>query len=171
MKIIIVGCGRFGQTLAEKLVADKNDVTVIDLSADKIRHVTSRCDVMGVIGNGATHAVQQEAGISTADLFIAVTDSDELNLLCCMVAKKEGDCQTIARITNPEYSEESLYLQNELGLAMVINPEYAAAEEIARVIRFPSAIKIEPFEKGQVELIKFRLSPEGQLAGYKFAQK
>ena len=81
MKIIIVGCGRFGQTLAEKLVADQNDVTVIDLDAEKIRTVTSHCDVMGVVGNGATHAVQQEAGISNVDLFIAVTNSDELNLL------------------------------------------------------------------------------------------
>ena len=165
MKIIIAGCGRVGQTLAEKLGADGNDVTVIDLSAEKIKAVTSKFDVMGVVGNGATHAVQQEAGIANADLFIAVTCSDELNLLCCMVAKKEGNCQTIARIKNPDYSEESKYLQDELGLAMVINPEYVAAEEIARVIRFPSAIKIEPFGNGKVELIKFRLMPDGQLSG------
>ncbi|MBQ8657792.1 MAG: Trk system potassium transporter TrkA [Clostridia bacterium] len=165
MKIIIVGCGRVGQTLAEKLNADGNDVTVIDTSSEKIRSVTDRCDVMGVVGNGATHAAQQEAGIDGADLFIAVTNSDELNLLCCLIAKKEGNCQTIARIKNPEYSKETQYLQNELGLVMVINPEYAAAEEIARVLRFPAAIKIEPFGKGRVELIKFRLSPEGLLAG------
>ncbi|MBQ8427669.1 MAG: NAD-binding protein, partial [Clostridia bacterium] len=144
MKIIIVGCGRVGQTLAEKLVADGNNVTVIDISAEKVKSVTDQYDVMGVIGNGATLTAQQDAGIAAADLFIAVTNSDELNLLCCMIAKKKGNCQTIARIKNPEYSKETLYLQNELGLAMVINPEYAAAEEIARVIRFPSAIKIEP---------------------------
>ena len=165
MKIIIVGCGRVGQTLAEKLGADGNDVTVIDTSAETIKSVTERYDGMGIVGNGATPAAQKEAGIATADLFIAVTNADELNLLCCMIAKKEGNCQTIARIKNPDYSKETQYLQNELGLAMVINPEYAAAEEIARVIRFPSAIKIEPFGKGKVELIKFRLSPEGQLAG------
>lgn len=165
MKIIIVGCGRVGQTLAEKLRADGNDVTVVDVSPEKVKWVTDQYDVMGVIGNGATHTAQQDAGIAHADLFIAVTNSDELNLLCCMVAKKESNCQTIARIRNPEYSQETLYLQNELGLAMVINPEYAAAEEIARVIRFPSAIKIEPFGKGKVELIKFRLMPDGQLAG------
>ena len=165
MNIIIVGCGRVGQTLAEKLNEDGNDVTVIDMSADKIKTVTARCDVMGVVGNGATHAAQQEAGIDNADLFIAVTNSDELNLLCCMIAKKEGNCQTIARVKNPEYSKETPYLQDELGLVMVINPEYAAAEEIARVLRFPSALKIEPFAGGRVELIKFKLLKDGQLVG------
>ena len=163
MKIIIVGCGRVGQTLAEKLNGDGNDVTVIDLDAAKVNEITGRCDVMGVIGNGATHTVQREAGVDSADLFIAVTNSDELNLLCCVIAKKEGDCATIARLKNPEYSEIAPYLKEELGLAMVINPEYAAAEEIARVLRFPSAIKIEPFAKGRVELIKFRLNKDSEI--------
>ncbi len=165
MKIIIVGCGRVGATLAEKLSGTENEVTVIDTSSEKVKTITSRFDVMGIVGNGATHAVQREAGISSADLFIAVTNSDELNLLCCMIAKKEGNCQTIARVKNPEYSQETAYLQDELGLAMVINPEYAAAEEIARVLRFPSALKIERFGKGKVELITFRLSKESPLIG------
>jgi len=164
MKIIIVGCGRVGQTLAEKLNNDGNDVTVIDMSATKINEITAKFDVMGVIGNGATHTVQREAGIGSADLFIAVTNSDELNLLCCVIAKKEGDCATIARLKNPEYSEVAPYLKEELGLAMVINPEYAAAEEIARVLRFPSALKIEPFAKGRVELIKFKLQAGSEIA-------
>ncbi len=163
MKIIIVGCGKVGQTLAEKLNNDGNDVTVIDMNAAKVSEITGKCDVMGVVGNGATHTVQREAGVDTADLFIAVTNSDELNLLCCVIAKKEGDCETIARLKNPEYSEVAPYLKEELGLAMVINPEYAAAEEIARVLRFPSAIQIEPFAKGKVELIKFRLQKESEL--------
>ncbi len=165
MNIIIVGCGRVGQTLAEKLNSDGNDVTIIDMSAAKINEITSRYDVMGVVGNGATHTVQREAGIDTADLFIAVTNSDELNLLCCLIAKKEGNCQTIARVKNPEYSKETSYLKDELGLAMVINPEYAAAEEIARILRFPSAIKIEPFAKGRVELIKFKLPKDSPIVG------
>ncbi|MBR2374800.1 MAG: Trk system potassium transporter TrkA [Clostridia bacterium] len=165
MKIIIVGCGRVGQTLAEKLNDDGNEVTVIDMLAEKVKEVTDVCDVMGVIGNGATHTTLLEAGVDTADLFIAVTNSDELNLLCCILAKKEGRCQTIARIKNPEYSKETAYLKDEFGLAMVINPEYAAAEEIARVLRFPSAIKIEPFVKGKVELIKFKLPKECGLVG------
>ncbi|MBQ8323373.1 MAG: Trk system potassium transporter TrkA [Clostridia bacterium] len=165
MKIIIIGCGRVGRTLAGKLNDDGNEVTVIDMSAEKVARVTNRYDIMGVVGNGATHTVQREAGVDTADLLIAVTDSDELNLLCCLIAKKEGHCQTIARVKNPEYSEEAPYFKDELGLAMVINPEYAAAEEIARVLRFPSALKIEPFAKGKVELIKFRVHKDGQLVG------
>lgn len=165
MKIIIVGCGRVGQTLAEKLNDDGNDVTVVDISSEKVRAITSRYDVMGIVGNGATHAVQSEAGIEEADLFIAVTDSDELNLLCCMIAKRSGKCQTVARIKSPEYSNETEYLKKELGLAMVINPEYAAAEEIARVLRFPSAVNIERFGKGKVELIKFKLQRDNLLIG------
>ena len=160
MKIIIVGCGRFGQNLAEKLNADGNQVTIVDMNAAKVEAVASRCDIMGVVGNGATQSIQREAGVENADLLIAVTGSDELNLLCAVIAKKEGKCQTIVRLQNPEYSKEALYLKEQLGLAMVINPEYAAAEEIARVLRFPAALKIEPFAKGKVELIKFKLGKE-----------
>ncbi len=165
MKIIIVGCGRVGRNLAEKLNVDGNDVTVIDTSHEKVEAMTNRYDIMGVVGNGATHTVQREAGVGAADLLIAVTNSDELNLLCCIIAKKEGNCQTIARLKNPEYSKDAPYLKEELGLAMVINPEYAAAEEIARVLRFPSAIQIEQFAKGRVELIKFRINKDGALVG------
>lgn len=160
MNIIIVGCGMVGQTLAEQLNEEGNNITVIDVDADLVNTIAARNDILGIVGNGATHTVQEEAGIDRADLLIAVTNSDELNLLCCMIAKKAGNCQTIARIKNPEYSTEAPYLKDELGLAMVINPEHAAAEEIARVLRFPAAIKIDTFAKGRVELVKFRL-PEG----------
>ena len=165
MNIIIVGCGRVGETLAEKLNDDGNIVTIIDMSAKKVKNIANKFDIMGIVGNGATHAVQQEAGIDNADLLIAVTNSDELNLLCCMIAKKAGNCQTIARVKNPEYSTEAPYLKDELGLAMVINPELAAAEEIARVLRFPSAIKIETFAKGRVELIKFKIPKNSRIIG------
>ena len=165
MNIIIIGCGRVGRTLAEKLNNDGNAITVIDMSAEKVDKIVNRCDVMGIVGNGATYTVQREAGIDTADLLIAVTNSDELNLLCCVIAQKEGKCQTVARVKNPEYSADSLYLKEELDLAMVINPEYEAAEEIARVLRFPSAINIEPFAKGKVELIKFKLQKDSLAIG------
>ena len=165
MKIIIIGCSRVGASLAEKLNADGNKVTVIDMQASKVEAIANRCDVMGIVGNGATHTVQREAGVASADLMIAVTNSDELNLLCCVIAKKEGKCQTIARVKNPEYSKETAYLKEQMGLAMVINPEYAAAEEIARVLRFPAASKIEPFAKGKVELIKFKLGKSSHLVG------
>ncbi|MBQ2824570.1 MAG: Trk system potassium transporter TrkA [Oscillospiraceae bacterium] len=163
MNIIIVGCGKVGQTLAQELNEKDNNITVIDLDPVIVNEVTSRFDVMGVAGNGATHAKQQEAGIKNADLLIAVTGSDELNLLCCLIAKKAGNCQTIARVRNPEYSSEAPYLKEELGLAMVINPEAAAAAEIDRVLRFPSAIKIDTFAKGRVELLKFRLPEDSPL--------
>lgn len=165
MNIIIVGCGKVGQALAEQLNEEDNNVTVIDSDRKTVESVASRFDVMGVAGNGATHAVQQEAGITHADLLIAVTGSDELNLLCCLIAKKAGNCQTIARVRSPQYNIEAPFLKDELGLAMVINPEFAAAAEIARILRFPSAIKIDTFAKGRVELLKFRLPENSPLAG------
>ncbi|MBQ9084344.1 MAG: Trk system potassium transporter TrkA [Clostridia bacterium] len=165
MNIIIVGCGQVGTTLASQLNAEGHNITVIDMSAEKVKMVTNKIDAMGVIGNGASHLTQQEANIKEADLLIAVTDSDELNLLCCIIAKKEGSCQTIARVRDPAYNGEASYLKNELGLAMVINPELAAAEEIARVLRFPSAISIETFAKGKVELLKFKLPEDSPIVG------
>lgn len=160
MNIIIVGCGKVGQTLAAQLNEEGNNITIVDTDAALVNRLASHLDVMGIVGNGATHAVQAEAGVQDADLLIAVTGSDELNMLCCLLARKESDCKTIARIKKPEYNEDVRFLQEELGLAMVINPEQAAAAEIARVLRFPSAIKIDTFAKGRVELLKFRL-PEG----------
>lgn len=165
MNIIIVGCGKVGQALAEQLNEESNNITVIDLLPAKVNETAARYDVLGVVGNGATHLIQQEAGIKKADMLIAVTGSDELNLLCCLIAKKAGNCHTIARVRSPQYSSEAPYLKEELGLAMVINPEQAAAAEIARVLRFPSAIKIDTFAKGRVELLKFKLPEDSPLAG------
>ena len=164
MDIIIVGCGKVGQTLAQELNEEKNNITVIDINANNLIPV-SGIDVMSIVGNGATFAVQKEAGIENADLLVAVTDSDELNLLCCMVAKKAGNCKTIARVRDPAYSSDAAFLKDELGLAMVINPELAAAEEIARVLRFPSASKIDTFANGKVELLKFKIPESSPLVG------
>lgn len=160
MKIIIVGCGKVGTTLAEQLTRENHDITLIDIDGDALRSVSDSIDVMSVTGNGAIYQVQMEAGIKDADLMIATTNSDELNMLCCLIAKKAGNCHTIARIRNPEYSAEIGYIREELNLSLAINPELAAAREIARLLRFPSAIKIEPFAKGRIELLKFRI-PEG----------
>ena len=165
MNIIIVGCGQVGETLAAELGGEGNDITVVDLSSEKISTLTTKLDVMGVVGNGATHTTLKEAGIEDADLLIAVTDSDELNLLCCMIAKRHGKCRVIARVKNPEYNGETAYLKDELGLAMVINPEYAVAEEIARILRFPAANQIETFAKGRVELLKFKIPDDSMLVG------
>lgn len=163
MNIIIVGCGKVGQEIASRLNEKGNNITAIDIDEKKAREIAEKYDIMALTGNGATHAVQQEADIKNAHLLIAVTGSDELNLLCCLIAKKAGNCQTIARVRNPEYSLEAPYLKEELGLAMVINPEAAAAAEIARLLRFPSAIKIDTFAKGRIELLKFRLPEDSCL--------
>lgn len=165
MNIIIIGCGKVGETLAEQLNEKGNNITVVDSDPKRVSDITDRLDVMGVVGNGATHTVQEDAGVEKADLLIAVTGSDELNLLCCTVAKIAGKCQTIARIRNPEYSSEAPYLRDKLGLAMVINPEAAAAAEIERVLRFPSALKIDTFARGRVQLTRFRLSEDARIVG------
>ena len=162
MKIIIVGCGKVGTTLAEQLNRENHDITLIDTNEEAIQNISDSADVMGVTGNGAVYHVQIDAGIHDADLLIATTNSDELNMLCCLIAKKAGNCHTIARIRNPEYSSEIRYIREELNLSLAINPELAAAREIARLLRFPSAIKIEPFAKGRIELLKF-LIPEHSL--------
>lgn len=165
MNIIIVGCGSVGRALASELNESGNNITVMDLDAAKVKDIAERLDVMGVVGNGATYTSQRDAGIENADLLIAVTDSDELNLLCCIVAKKESNCKTIARVQNPSYNGETAYIKDKLGLEMVINPERITAEEIARVLRFPSALKVDTFAKGKVELIKFKLPENSALVG------
>lgn len=157
MQIIIVGCGNVGSTIVEKLSKEGHNITVIDTKADAIKNITINYDVMGMVGNGAGYSMQRDAGIEGADLMIAVTGSDELNLLCCLIAKKAGGCHTIARVRNPVYSREISFIKEELGLSMVINPEDAAAMEIARVLKFPSAIKIDTFAKGRIELVKYRI--------------
>lgn len=167
MNIIIAGCGKVGSTLAEQLSREGHDITVIDQRADVVKHVTDTADVRGVAGNGASYNIQKEAGIGEADLLIAVTDADEVNLLCCLIAKKAGGCKTIARVRNPIYHQEIGHIKGELGLSMVINPEFAASSEIARLLRFPSAIEINTFAKGRIELLRFRVEAGSLLDGRK----
>lgn len=169
MKIIIVGLGKVGQTLAAELSKEKNDITVIDHVEKKVEEFTAKYDLMGIVGNGATYSTQMEAGIEEADLLIAVTASDELNLLCCLIAKKAGNCHTIARVRTPDYSAEIDFIKEELGLAMVINPEFAAAREIARILKFPSAIDVDSFVKSRVDLLKFRVKEKSVLDGMKIS--
>lgn len=163
MQIIIVGCGNVGSTLTEQLSKEGHNITVIDRDAGKVEAIANQYDVMGVVGNGGSFSVQNEAGIENADLLIAVTASDELNLLCCLIAKKAGDCNTIARVRNPIYNKEIDYIKEELGLSMVINPEQAAALEISRLLKFPSAIRVDTFAKGRVEILKCKVEPGSPL--------
>lgn len=134
-----MGCGKVGHTLTEQLVREGHDITIVDTSERVVRDTTEMFDVMGIRGNGASLNVLMEAGLQEADLVIAVTGSDELNLLCCTIAKKAGgELAAIARVRNPDYSEELPYLRQQLGLSMIINPELEAAQEIA-ASAFPSA--------------------------------
>ncbi|MBQ3904514.1 MAG: Trk system potassium transporter TrkA [Eubacterium sp.] len=169
LNIIIVGCGRVGSTLVEQLSAEGHDITVIDKDAEKIRVLTDLYDIMGVVGNGASFGVQIEAGIKDANLIIAVTESDELNLLCCTVAKRVANCAAIARVRDPDYSIEIEYLREKLGLAMIINPELEASREMAKILCLPTALEIESFAHGQAELVKFKISKGNILDGISVA--
>lgn len=163
MNIIIAGCGKVGGALAEQLSREGHDITVIDQRSEVIQRMTNVADVRGIVGNGASYNIQKEAGIEKADLLIAVTNADEVNLLCCLIAKKAGGCQTIARVRNPIYYQDVRHIKEELGLSMIINPEWAAAMEIARLLRFPSAIEIDAFAKGRIELLRFRIDSTNPL--------
>ena len=170
MQVIIVGCGKVGRNLAEQLQAEDIDITLVDVIADKINDLCENIDAMGIVGNGASINTLMEAGVDTADILIAVTASDELNLLCCLIAQKANHCQTIARVRNPIYEKEIGFIKERLGVTMIINPELAAAQEISRLLRFPSAIKIDTFARGRVELLKFKVLPEFKLDGMSVSQ-
>ena len=170
MQIIVVGCGNVGSTLTEQLSSEGHNITVIDVDNRKLQNLVNSNDVMGVIGNGVSFAVQKEAGVEHAHLLIAVTGSDEVNLLCCLIARKTGGCHTIARVRNPIYSMEIGYIKEELGLSMIVNPEFAAAQEMARLLKFPSAITIDTFIKGRVEVVKYRVGADSILCDQSLQQ-
>ncbi len=169
MNIIVVGCGKVGYTVVKQLNNEDHDIVVIDSNPEKVQYITEEFDAMGVIGNGVSHQVLQEAGIAVADLLIAVTGSDEENLLCCLIAKKAGHCQTIARVRNPLYNSEIDFLKNEFELAMIINPELTAAKEISKNLLFPSAMRIDSFAKGHVELLHCKVLKDSPLVQMKLA--
>lgn len=162
LNIIIVGCGKVGATLVSRLCEEGHDITVIDKDKDVIHDICETYDVLGIVGNGSSYKVQMDAGIENANLIIAVTDSDELNILCCTMAKKVGKCSTVARVRNPDYSDELHYLREKLELSIILNPELETANEIARLLKFPSALSINSFARGQVEMITFKI-PEGNM--------
>lgn len=165
LKIIIVGNGKVGFTLAEHLSQEEHDVTVIDTNDEALRHASDALDVMCVKGNGAAISPLEEAGVSNADVVIAATNLDEVNMVCCLTAKRLGAKFTIARVRNVEYAMEFSHLKDELGVDLAINPENATAVEISRLLRFPPAANIETFCRGRVELIGFRVREGDFLVG------
>ena len=165
MKIIIVGCGKVGYAIAQQLTQEKHDITVVDDEAAHLNRADSTLDVLCIHGNGASISVLMEAGARDADLVIAVTGVDETNLVCALIAKSVGAQHTIARVRNPEYRRDADMLKREIGLDMLINPDLAAAQEIARILSFPAAISVEPFAGGRIDMIGFQLHPEDTILG------
>ena len=165
MKIIIIGNGKVGYTLAEQLSMANHDLTIIDQHMTALQRADSTLDVMCTSGNGASIRTLMEAGARQADLVIAVTNYDEVNIVCCLLAKKLGAKHTIARIRDPEYSADAPLLKQEIGLDMIINPEQAAAMEISRIFRYPSATGVDTFARGQVEMVGFVIEKDDEIVG------
>ncbi|MCR5651866.1 MAG: Trk system potassium transporter TrkA [Lachnospiraceae bacterium] len=165
MNIIVAGCGKIGAALTKALSEEDHNIAVIDIDGDTVKSVANSLDVIGVEGNGASIQTQREAGITNANLLIATAGSDEVNILCCMIAKKANkNISTIARVRNPVYRDEIKYIQEELGLSMVLNPELLAAREIARLLRFPFAVKIDTLLRDRIEILRHRIKEGSPLA-------
>ena len=165
MKIIIVGNGKVGYAIARQLAVEGHDITMVDSSPVALARADSTLDIMCVEGNGASISVLEEAGARTADLVIAVSNLDETNLVCCLIAKTMGAKHTIARVRNPDYRRDAALLKREIGMDMVINPDLAAAQEIARILSFPAAISVEPFAGGRIDMIGLQALPEDSIVG------
>ncbi len=165
MKVIIVGAGKVGYAIAGQLAVENHNVVIVDSSAAALERADSALDIMCVEGNGASVSVLKSAGAADADLVIAVTNGDEANLVCCLIAKKLGAKHTVARVRNTDYRRDADMLKREIGLDMVINPDLAAAREIARILSFPAAFSVEPFARGRIDMIGFHVSAKDTLAG------
>lgn len=170
MKIIVLGAGKVGKTLIKHMSNEDHDIVVVDQNATKVEEVVNQFDVIGVVGNGGSYDILMEAGAEDANLIICVTASDELNILAGLMAKKMGTRHTIARVRNPDYSSQRDFMRNQLGFSMIINPELEAASEIRRVLSFPSAIKVDTFSRGKVELAEFFVEDHSRLNGVELSQ-
>ena len=154
MKIVIIGLGTIGKTILKNLAGDDHTITIIDEDKNKVESLIERYDVFGVVGNGACLDIQKEANMEDVDLAIVLTDSDELNVFACLVAKKLGVKNTIARVRNPDYRRQIMEMKDDLGIAMIVNPERDTADEIFNIINLPSVVRIEHFAKGSVSLVE-----------------
>ena len=170
MRIIIVGAGTVGTVICTRLARESHNITLIDHNVAALNDMNNKFDVIGVEGNGASVSTLRKAGADKADLLIAVTNQDELNILCCASAKKLGTKHTIARVRNPEYTELMQMIKSDLNLSLTINPELAVAKEISRMLRFPFATKIDTCYHGRVELAEFVIGEGSPLCGMTLAQ-
>lgn len=165
MKIVVVGSGKLGYSVAKRLSKNGHEIVLIDKDQDLLKNVTDNMDVACVYGDGVKLDVLEEAGVKTADLLIAATSDDEVNILSCLFSKKLGVKHTIARVRNPEYLKSTEMMKNELGLSLTINPEMTAATKIARTIRFPSSMKVEYLAKGKLEMAEYVVTEKSVLNG------
>ena len=157
MKIVIIGSGKVGGNLSQSLSKEGHDITIIDCNADALKKIQNTQDVMCIVGNGADVNTQLEASVEKTGLLIATTPHDELNILCCLIAKRLGARKTISRVRTPIYYNQIDLIKEDLHLSMVINPEHTTANEILRVLVFPPAVKLEIFAKGRFELVEYKL--------------
>ena len=165
MKIIIAGAGKSGFAVAQTLSQEGHDITVIDKSGDIINQVSNGLDVICIEGNATNPESLIGAGAREADLIVASTRSDEVNMICGIAARKLGTKHVIARIRDPEYISQTGFLRETLGLSMIVNPELECAREISRILRFPSAARVDVFSKGSVEIVEHRVLPGEKLDG------
>lgn len=170
MRVVVIGGGKVGNKIIEQLSKESHDVTVIEKNPEVIQKINNYLDIACINGNAINYDIQKEAGVDAADIVIGCTSSDEINMFSCLLAKKLGAKHTIARVRNPEYYNQLNYIKDDLGLSMVINPEYVAANEISRILRFPSALKVETFAKGKVELLEFKVGVDSVLVGMKMKE-
>lgn len=171
MKIIIAGCGKIGITLVENLVNEGHEVVALDSNPDAITDITNVYDAMGVCGSATDCDTLAEAGVEKADLFVAATDADELNMLSCFLARRMGAAHAIARIRKPEYNDQNLgFMRQQLDLSMSINPEQLAAQELFKVLKLPSAMTVETFSRRNFEMVELRLRPESSMDGLSLSE-
>ncbi|MGN0521859.1 MAG: Trk system potassium transporter TrkA, partial [Eubacterium sp.] len=163
MDITIVGAGKLGKRLAKLLSEEEHDITVIDINEDKVERIVETYDVQGVFGSGTHCDVLEEADIKSADLLIATTPYDDKNILSCLISGKMGAKNTIARVRDPEYLRQMNFMRDELGISMMINPDYAAALEIFRILQFPSAMNIETFSNGRIDMAEIKIDSQSPL--------
>lgn len=164
MDIIIAGVGKVGLTLARQLAAEGHDITLIDKNSLVLEEAVEQFDAMALCGNCASKDVLLRAGVETADLVIAATNADEVNLLCCMTAHGiSSRVHTIARIRNPEYAEQVMTMPEVFPLSLTVNPEKQAAVEIERLLKYPGFLRRDTFAKGRVEIVELRIDEKSKL--------
>lgn len=170
MKIVIIGDGKVGYKLAVQLSEENYDIVLIDQNEGKLKEALNKMDIFCIPGNGADAEIQKQADVPHADLVIACASTDELNMLCCLLSRRLGAKHTIARVRNPIYYRQMELLKEDLRLSLTVNPEFAAANEISRILLFPEANKVETFMKGRVELVEYPVGDNNPLAGLSLAE-